>query len=72
MKLVWKLLKHHISIPQLVGFILANLAGMVIILLGLQFYLDYRALENEESFMKSDYLIVNKKKKKTFYQYVHL
>lgn len=61
MKLVWKLLKHHISIPQLVGFFLANLAGMVIILLGLQFYLDYRALENEESFMKSDYLIVNKK-----------
>ena len=47
MKLVWKLLKHHISIPQLVGFFLANLAGMVIILLGLQFYLDYRALENE-------------------------
>lgn len=61
MKLVWKLLRQHISIPQFVGFFFANLVGVVIILLGVQFYNDYKALDNEDSFMKADYLIVNKK-----------
>ena len=42
MKLVWKLLRRHISIPQLLGFVLANLAGMTIIMLGLQFYTLFR------------------------------
>ena len=61
MNLVWKLLRQHISIPQFVGFFFANLVGVVIILLGVQFYNDYKALDNEDSFMKADYLIVNKK-----------
>ena len=61
MNLVWKLLRQHISIPQFVGFFFANLVGVVIILLGVQFYQDYKALDNEDSFMKADYLIVNKK-----------
>ena len=61
MKLVWKLLRQHISIPQFVGFFFANLVGVVIILLGVQFYNDYQALDKEDSFMKADYLIVNKK-----------
>ena len=62
MNLVWKLLRQHISIPQFSGFFMANLVGMVIILLGVQFYADVQALyDSEDSFMKSDYLIVNKK-----------
>lgn len=61
MKLVWKLLRQHISIPQFAGFFFANLVGVVIILLGVQFYHDYKALDSEDSFMKADYLIVNKK-----------
>lgn len=61
MKLIWKLLRQHISIPQFVGFFFANLVGVVIILLGVQFYNDYKALDQEDSFMKADYLIVNKK-----------
>ena len=61
MKLVWKLLRQHISVPQFVGFFFANLVGVAIILLGVQFYNDYRALDSEDSFMKADYLIVNKK-----------
>lgn len=61
MNLVWKLLRQHISIPQFVGFFFANLVGVVIILLGVQFYNDFKALDNEDSFMKADYLIVNKK-----------
>ena len=30
MSLVWKLLRQHISLPQLAGFFFANLCGMVI------------------------------------------
>jgi hypothetical protein len=62
MNLVWKLLRQHISIPQFVGFFFANLFGMFIVLLGYQFYRDVTPLFTaEDSFMKSDYLIVSKK-----------
>lgn len=62
MNLVWKLLRQHISIPQFAGFFFANLVGMVIILLGIQFYNDTQAIyDGEDTFMKADYLIVNKK-----------
>ncbi len=62
MNLVWKLLRQHISVPQFVGFFFANLVGMTIIILGIQFYTDTRAIFNEEdSFMKPEYLIINKK-----------
>ncbi|MBO4565207.1 MAG: ABC transporter permease [Bacteroidaceae bacterium] len=62
MNLVWKLLRQHISIPQFVGFFVANLVGMTIIMLGIQFYTDTQAIyETEDSFMKADYLIINKK-----------
>ena len=62
MKLVWKLLRQHISIPQFAGFFFANIVGMVIILLSVQFYNDTQAVyTGEDSFMKSDYLIINKK-----------
>ena len=36
--LVWKLLRQHISIGQLAGFFLANLFGMMIVLLSVQLY----------------------------------
>lgn len=61
MSLVWKLLRQHISISQFAGFALANLIGMVIILLGLQCYQDISSIfSSKESFMKKDYLIVSK------------
>ena len=61
MKLVWKLLRQHISIPQFLGFFFANLVGVTIILVGVQFYIDYKTLDNGDSVMQADYLIVNKK-----------
>ena len=62
MKLIWKLLRQHISIPQFAGFFLANLVGMVIIMLGVQIYVDVTSVyDDEDSFMKADYLIINKK-----------
>ena len=62
MNLVWKLLRQHISVPQIAGFFFANLFGMTIILLGYQFYRDViPVFTAPDSFMKADYLIVNKK-----------
>lgn len=61
MKLVWKLLRQHISMPQLTGFFLANFIGMVIVLLGIQFWQDVLPLfEGKDSLMKKDYLVVTK------------
>lgn len=61
MRLIWKLLRQHISVAQFAGFMLANLTGMVIILLGIQFYNDTQAIYNgEDRFMRNDFLIINK------------
>lgn len=62
MNLVWKLLRAHLSPAQFIGFFFANLAGMLILLLCLQVYLDLRPLfEGGDNFFKKDYLIVTKK-----------
>lgn len=62
MRLVWKLLRRHVSFPQLAGFFLANLCGMVIVLLSIQFYRDVLPVFTEgDSFIKRDYFIVSKK-----------
>lgn len=61
MKLIWKLLRQHISLPQFLGFFFANMVGMLIVMLAIQFYTDSRALyTSEDSFMKEDYLILSK------------
>ena len=62
MRLVWKLLRQHISLPQLAGFFFANLCGMVVVLLSVQFYKDILPVFTEgDSFIKKDYIIVSKK-----------
>lgn len=61
MKLIWKLLRRHVSIGQFVGFFFANLLGMLIVLLSLQFYEDIiPALSGEDGVMKNTYIIVSK------------
>lgn len=62
MTLIWKLLRQHISIGQLAGFFFANLFGMMIVLLSIQFYKDIIPMFTEgDSFMKKDYIIVSKR-----------
>lgn len=62
MKLVWKLLRQHISVSQFVGFFFANLFGMFIVMLGYQFYRDVLPVfTSGDSFMRADYLIVSKR-----------
>lgn len=62
MNLVWKLLRRHVSVPQFAGFFFANLLGMLIVLLGFQFYRDVLPVFTQgDSFMGADYLIMSKR-----------
>ncbi len=61
MKLLWKLLRQHISIGQFSGFVFANLVGMIIVLAGYQFYNDVLPIfTSGDSFMKPNYIMVTK------------
>ena len=60
-RLLWKLLRKNISRSQLVGFALANLVGLAIVLLAVQFYQDVRPVFNDdESFIRKDYLVISR------------
>ena len=62
MNLVWKLLRQHVSVAQFIGFFFANLCGMLIVLLGFQFYRDVLPVFTQsDSFMGAEYVIVSKK-----------
>ena len=59
--IIWKLLRQHISKGQLIGFAIANLIGLTIVLLAVQFYRDVSPVFNdEESFISKDYLIITR------------
>lgn len=61
MRLIWKVLRQNISIGQLFGFVLANIIGLTIIVLGLQIYLDIQPIMTDKAgFMKPDYMVVSK------------
>lgn len=61
MKLIWKLLRRHISIFELSVFFLANLIGMIIVLCGVQIYSDLKPMfTGEESLIGNDYVIITK------------
>lgn len=58
---VSKLLRHNLSLTQTIGFVLANLVGLTIVVAGLMIYLDARPIWNgDDSFMKTDYVVINK------------
>lgn len=57
--LMWKLLRKHISAGQLIGFSIANLIGLTIVILAVQFYNDVRPIfDDDESFIRRDYLVI--------------
>lgn len=59
--IVWKLLRKNISSGQLAGYMLAQLAGLSIILVALQFYLDVtKTREVEDSYVSKDYVVISK------------
>lgn len=62
MRLIWRLLRAHISGLQLAGFFVTNLVGVAIILTAVQLWRDVRpAVEAPDSFMANDYMILSKK-----------
>lgn len=62
MKLLWKLLRQNISKPQLIGFFFANLIGLSIVLLAVQFYFDINPLvSGKDNLFKKDYVTLTKK-----------
>jgi hypothetical protein len=61
MNIVWRLLRRNISAGQIVGYAVANLVGLAIVLTAIQFYRDINNVwEAEDSFMTSDYLVITK------------
>lgn len=61
MSLIWKLLRAHISIAQLTGFFFANLFGLWVVMLGIQFYKDVVPVFTEEdTFINDNFLVVSK------------
>lgn len=61
MNLVSRLLRKNMNPAQIAGFVISNFIGLAIVVAGIQFFQDVRSIwENEDSFIKKDYLIVNK------------
>lgn len=57
-----RLLRRNLSLTQTIGFVLANLVGLTIVVAGLQIYVDARPIwSGDDSFVKKDYIVVNKK-----------
>ncbi len=62
MNLIWKLLRSHISKSQLLGFFLANLLGLTIVLLGYQIYTDVLpCFTGDDGFMANDNVVLTKR-----------
>ena len=54
-------MRTHISASQLIGFSLANLVGLTIVILAVQFYRDVQPVfDDEESFIRKDYLVITR------------
>ena len=62
MTLLWKLLRSHLSVAQTLGFALAGLVGMTVVLTALQAYRDVLPVfEGPDSFAEGDYLVLSKR-----------
>lgn len=60
--IVWRLLRRNISPGQIIGYALANFAGLAIVVTALQFYRDVTAgWDSEDSMISSDYLVMSKR-----------
>lgn len=59
--MVWKLLRKNISPGQIVGYSLASLVGLTIVICAVKFYSDVSsAFKSEDSFISKDYVIISK------------
>ncbi len=62
MNLVWKLLRENVSKVQLAGFFIANLIGMSIILVAIQFYFDVNTFfSGKDELFNNNFITITKK-----------
>lgn len=62
MGMIGKLLRKNTSSGRIAGFALSNFIGLLIVAGAVMFYVDSRAIwDDEDSFVRSDYMVVNKK-----------
>lgn len=60
-RLLFKLLRQNISLWQTVGFVIANLIGGAIVLVGIQAYQDFdRFVKKENGLLSEGYVVVTK------------
>ncbi len=58
---VWSLLRRNISKGQLIGYAIANVVGLSVILIGILFYCDSQNNNaNEDKFFSNDYIVLSK------------
>lgn len=62
--LVWKLLRRNIATGQLVGYALANLVGLVIVMVALQMYVDITSAagtDGDSDGVGGDFMVISRK-----------
>lgn len=61
-KLMWRLLRKNVSKAQMAGFAIANLIGLTIVIIAVQFYTDVQPLFNEGSgIINNDYMLITRR-----------
>lgn len=62
MNLVGRLLRKNMSAARIAGFVLSNFIGLAIVIAGIQFFRDVNSIySSDDSFIRKDFLVVNKK-----------
>lgn len=59
---MYKLIFRHISVSQLLAFVLSNIVGLYIVIMGVQVYMDVKPiLTSDDSFVKPEHIVISKK-----------
>lgn len=60
--IIWSLLKRNLSKGQLIGYSIANIVGLSVILTGILFFCDSRnSIDEDDRYFSNDYIVISKK-----------
>lgn len=60
--IIWNLLKRNLSKGQLIGYSIANIVGLSVILTGILFFCDARnTIDEDDQYFSNDYIVISKK-----------
>ncbi len=61
-KNIWSLLKRNLSKGQIVGYVLSNIIGLTVVLVGIMFYRDSNhTTTSDDSFFSQDFMVLSKR-----------